>query len=360
MKIEWRNVHVEFNGGKVIALTGVSGNAEQGKMLALMGSTGSGKSTLLNSLSGRGMITKGSVRFGQEGWVWSKALKRHVGFVEQDDIVYSNLTVRQSLSISAQLRLPQEWPREKILSRVEEVIKILRLDKCADTLIGDAMNRGVSGGERKRVCIAQELLTSPKVLCLDEPTSGLDSSTALLVVELLESLALEQAITVVASIHQPSSQVYAAFHDLIVLHLGKTVYRGDAGNISKTFADLGYPCPHGFNISDWFIDVIVSEKWRPDDKALLETRFGSKSLPGFKVKAVQKTEPRSHAYNQSYMRQVCLLVEREWLMVKDQLWSTPNFITHAGNAIVIGFMYFRTGHAEEDIFPRWIISWIWI
>jgi len=171
-------------------------------MIAVMGPTGSGKTTLLTNLAARGEGTYdigGEVRYG--GQEWSKALKRRLGFVEQEDLVAAELTVRQNLNVAAQLRLPQHrlapsgeeadpgWlVMNRKLERVEEVIRMLHMEKCADTVVGSAGARGVSGGEKKRLCIGMELLTEPKFLFFDEPTSGLDSSHALLVAKCMRDL----------------------------------------------------------------------------------------------------------------------------------------------------------------------------
>lgn len=170
MEVAWSNVQVTI--GETEALKGLSGSAMPGKLTALMGPSGSGKTTLLTAIAHRIAITAGEVRFG--GRAWSKAMRRRVAFVEQDDVVYPELTVRESLSFLARLRL--DLDDGAIDAKVSETIKLLRLEACEHTKVGSAMARGVSGGERKRLCIAQELLVEPAVMLLDEPTSGLDSS----------------------------------------------------------------------------------------------------------------------------------------------------------------------------------------
>ena len=119
------------------------------------------------------------------------------------------LTVGETLRFSAALRLSHLTPADRE-SRVASLVSTLRLGKCESTLVGDsaaAATRGISGGERKRLCIACELLTLPSLLFCDEPSSGLDSSMAFVVVDVLRELAHRHGVTVIASIHQPSSQV---------------------------------------------------------------------------------------------------------------------------------------------------------
>jgi ABC-type multidrug transport system ATPase subunit len=184
-------------------------------MLAVMGPSGGGKSTLINALSRRGPVSSGRVRYGGvRGESWSPGLKRCVALVDQDDQVLSALTVGETLRFGAALRLSHLPPAERD-ARIGALIATLRLGACESTRVGDsssASTRGISGGERKRLCIACELLTLPSLLFCDEPSSGLDSSMAFVVVDVLRELARLHGVTVIASIHQPSSQVHAALH----------------------------------------------------------------------------------------------------------------------------------------------------
>ena len=165
-------------------LCGVGGTLAPGELLAIMGPSGSGKSSLLSVLAGRvpssphtlsGVVTCGGTRA-------SKAMRRSWGFVFQDDLLLSNLSVRETVHFSALLRLPQALSPEVRAERVTTTLRQLRLLECADTLIGSEQRRGVSGGERKRCAIGVELVSRPRMLFLDEPTSGLDAATALLLV----------------------------------------------------------------------------------------------------------------------------------------------------------------------------------
>ena len=210
-------------------LSNLTGDIKTGSLLAVMGPTGSGKTTLLNALGHRfetELNYQGVVRFNGEKW--QKDRKSQVGFVEQDDIVIDVLTVRQSLRFVAELRLPDTMSLATRLSKIELVVKRLRLTKCLDSKVAD-----ISGGERKRLCIAQELIVEPKLILLDEPTSGLDSTTAKLVVEYLQELSNQEQndLTILATIHQPSSQVFHMFTNLLLLSEGRTVFHGASDSL---------------------------------------------------------------------------------------------------------------------------------
>lgn len=154
-------------------------------------------------------------------------------YVTQEDVLLGTLTVRETITYSAHLRLPSSFTREEVKSIVEGTIMEMGLLDCADRSIGNWHLRGISGGEKKRVSIALEILTRPRILFLDEPTSGLDSASAFFVIQTLRSIARDGR-TVVSSVHQPSSEVFALFDDLFLLSGGETVYFGEA----KTAVDV--------------------------------------------------------------------------------------------------------------------------
>ena len=176
--------------------------------------SGSGKTSLLNCLSGRNPYDSGvvSVNGRPLGGADMKRLMAKIAYVKQADIFFTHLTVRDQLGYTAFLRLPQEWPAETKRNEVERIIKLLRLTKVADSKI-----QMLSGGEKKRVNIGTELLTDPSILLLDEPTSGLDSTSAVALIQMLQSLARTSQKTVVTSIHQPSSALFRSFDRLIML-----------------------------------------------------------------------------------------------------------------------------------------------
>lgn len=159
-------------------------------------------------------------------------------YVTQDDVLLGTLTVRETIAYSAHLRLPAAMTEEEVNESIEGVIAQMGLQDCADRVIGNWHLRGISGGERKRVSIAIEILTRPSFLFLDEPTSGLDSASAFFVVQTLQDIA-HCGRTVVSAIHQPSSEVFALFDDLCLLADGETVYFGRADmavEVEKYFA----------------------------------------------------------------------------------------------------------------------------
>ncbi|KNE58552.1 hypothetical protein AMAG_04118 [Allomyces macrogynus ATCC 38327] len=244
--------------GEQEILHGVHGLVRPGQVLAIMGGSGAGKSTCLDILARR---TKTGVIKG-ELLVNGRVLDRHefrtmVGFVDQEDMLMPTLTVEETILYSALLRLPKDMSYEAKWNRVRETMIELGISHIAKSQIGDATTRGISGGEKRRVSIACELVTSPSILFLDEPTSGLDSYNAHNVVECLVQLARNYNRTVIFTIHQPRSDIFTMFDQLLLLSKGHMIYSGPAFAAGDHFANLGFPCPPGYNIADFLIDLTM-------------------------------------------------------------------------------------------------------
>ncbi|KAK9815539.1 hypothetical protein WJX72_005401 [[Myrmecia] bisecta] len=237
----------------------ITGSCQPGEVLALLGPSGGGKTSLLSHIGGRtqrAMRKQGEVLF--DGQQLTKAAKRHVGFVMQDDLLYASLTVWETLYYAALLRLPRTMTAQQKRERVAKVITALGLDKCKDTIIGDFFRRGISGGERKRVSVGHELLINPSVLLLDEPTSGLDSTTAMHLVHSLRQLASGGRV-VITTIHQPSSRLYQLLDKLLLLSEGHAMYYGRADKAADWFYQLGYSMPFGINTADFILDLASAD-----------------------------------------------------------------------------------------------------
>jgi ABC-type multidrug transport system ATPase subunit len=255
-------------------LAQISGKVGPGQVLAIMGASGAGKSTFLDILARkpkRGTVTGTTSVNGRE--VPDDQFRRVCGFVDQEDTLMRTLTVYETVLYSALLRLPREMSNEAKKYRVMETLNELGIMSIKDSRIGDSSNRGISGGEKRRVSIACELVTSPSILFLDEPTSGwclffintayvtkyivlgLDAYNAFNVIDSLVSLARNYQRTVVFTIHQPRSNIVSLFDQLLVLAQGRVVYSGEFAKTHAYLDSIGHPCPPGFNIADFLIDL---------------------------------------------------------------------------------------------------------
>lgn len=259
LHLTWKNIKYEVkikNETKEI-LHDISGEARPGEMLALMGSSGAGKTTLLNILAGRaatGNISGNILVNGRKRDIHS--WKYMIGYVEQEDVMYRTLTVKETLYYAAMLRLPQYLTHEQKKQRATQVMTELGLAKAARTRIGDEFTKGISGGERKRVAIGIELIANPGLLFLDEPTSGLDSYAAYNIMESISVLALRELKTVIATVHQPREDILFLFDKLLLITGGHCAYFGSTVDAMSWFDEVGYACPTFINPADFFIDLI--------------------------------------------------------------------------------------------------------
>lgn len=243
---------------RLTILESVNGYAGPGEVLAIMGGSGAGKSTLLDILANRyksGILTGTCLINGEQ--VSSSHYRSLCGFVDQEDNLMETSTVFEAIYFSASLRLPQTM---STLSKKNYVFKIMEdlgiINIANRTIGGPTIGRGISGGEKRRVSIACELVTSPSIIFLDEPTSGLDSYSAYTVVQTLSTLAKRYGRTIILTIHQPRSNIYNLFDSLILLSKGNTVYSGPAHKeCFDYFSSIGYDCPKGVNIADFLVDI---------------------------------------------------------------------------------------------------------
>ncbi|MFS7973050.1 putative ABC-type sulfate transporter [Helianthus anomalus] len=271
-------------------LNGVTGMVHPGELMAVLGPSGSGKSTLLNALAGRLPEHCFSGKVLANGRKMSKTVLKRTGFVTQDDVLYPHLTVRETLIFCALLRLPRSLSRQEKTEVADSVIAELGLSKCKNTIIGNTFIRGVSGGERKRVCIAHEMLMNPSMLILDEPTSGLDSTAAHRLVSTLGGLAHQKGKTVVTSVHQPSSRVFQMFDTVLVLSEGRCIYFGKGSEAMSYFDSVGFRPSFPMNPADFLLDLAngvwhqdtTNDKDRPNIKQALISSYNDLLAPRVK------------------------------------------------------------------------------
>ncbi|PHT87881.1 ABC transporter G family member 11 [Capsicum annuum] len=340
-RLAWKDltVMVTLNSGETQnVLEGLTGYAEPGTFTALMGPSGSGKSTLLDALSGR--LASNAFLSGR---VLLNGRKANLSFgtaayVTQDDTLIGTLTVRETISYSAQLRLPDRMPWLEKRTLIESTIIEMGLQDCADTVIGNWHLRGISGGEKRRVSIALEILMRPRLLFLDEPTSGLDSASAFFVTQTLRGLSRDGR-TVIASIHQPSSEF---------------------------FAQAGFPCPALRNPSDHFLRCINSDfdKVKATLKGSMKLRFESNEDPLDKTTTAEAIRILVDYYRRSQysysanerveeMSKAYTLTKRSFInMSRDFGYYWLRLVIYLVVTICIGTIYLNVGTGYSSILAR--------
>ncbi|CAL0309738.1 unnamed protein product [Lupinus luteus] len=238
-------------------LKGITGSIGPGEILALMGPSGSGKTTLLRVISGRLQEnTKGKITYNDVPY--TPAVKRRIGFVAQEDVLFPQLTVEETLVFSALLRLPTNMSKQQKYAKVDTTIKELGLERCRGTKIGGGFLKGISGGERKRTSIGYEILVDPSLLLLDEPTSGLDSTSANKLLLTLQGLA-KAGRTIITTIHQPSSRIFHMFDKLLLISEGYPVYYGKARESIEYFSSLRFVPEIPMNPAEFLIDLATGQ-----------------------------------------------------------------------------------------------------
>lgn len=253
----FQKVDVESSESTKTLLYPMSFDVPPNSLTCIVGGSGSGKTTLLNALANRKfnvntISQKGSILYNQD-----TDLKhyRHA-YVIQQDILIPTLTCFETLMYSAELKLPKltSWQQRRNL--VHEILLILGLKECKDTLVGDNKNKGLSGGERRRLSVGLQLISNPSVLFLDEPTTGLDNYNAYLLCKSLHHLAKRLNKTIIMSIHQPRADIFKLFDVVLILSKGKLCYGDSFTNIEEHFESLGFPLPKVMvNPVDYYVDI---------------------------------------------------------------------------------------------------------
>lgn len=221
-----KDVDFRFKGGKV-GLHQMDFTFESGHLVGIMGASGAGKSTLLNVLNGTSCPHNGSIKVnGVDIHKQADQVEGLIGFVSQDDLLIEELTVFQNLYYNAKLCF-DNYAESEIVKAVNEMLMSLGLYEIKDMVVGSPLNKKISGGQRKRLNIALELIREPAILFLDEPTSGLSSRDSENILDLLKELTFKGKLVFVV-IHQPSSDIFKMFNKLLILDTGGyLIYNGD-------------------------------------------------------------------------------------------------------------------------------------
>ncbi|KAI3845461.1 hypothetical protein MKX03_023396, partial [Papaver bracteatum] len=389
------------NNGRAL-LQGLDGYAQPSEILAIMGPSGSGKSTLLDALGGRGASNT-----RQSGSIKVNGRKQTLAFgnsayVTQDNVLTTTLTVKECVYYSALLQLPNSMTRSEKKERAEATIRDMGLQDAMNTRIGeeelrtqdnpgrsklmvyysallqlpnsmtrsekkeraeatirdmglqDAMNtrigvwssQGLSGGQKRRASLCIEILKRPKLLFLDEPTSGLDSAASYHVVDRIMKLSQQYGMTVIASVHQPSSEVFDLFHNLCLLSSGRTVYFGPASAANETSTET--------------LNKVMGGKPTTTEEAiniLVKSYKSSQSFQQVKLRISEicKTEGRllEKGNQASFLTQSFVLTRRSFVnMYRDVGYYWLRLGIYISLGLCIGTIYYQVGGSFGSIQSR--------
>ncbi|KAL4716397.1 hypothetical protein ACJJTC_006759 [Scirpophaga incertulas] len=375
VQLEFRNITCSMNTFSVNKLRferrdilkGVSGNFKPGELTAIMGPSGAGKTTLLNILAGyitRG--AKGEISVNGVCACASKSAGRGgARYIRQQDDLRNHLTVYEAMSLAAALKLADFTSQER-KEKVYEILALLGLSGSSQTLCKD-----MSGGQKRRLAVALELLSDPSLLFLDEPTTGLDSSASASLIALLNSLA-RGGRTLVATIHQPSALLFEKIDSVYCLSEGRTLYKGPRMHLLPALSNAGL---HLMEVAsgEYDIDLIQAaktmEQFKPEQIA-----NGSWNIPTIpalpspmeittelKSKHLMENVKYQQKHSKMLYRQSGLFRQMWILLYRNYLMTTRNYslfmyrvAAHVVIALVFGYLYHGVGSEASSVLGNYV------
>ncbi|CBH15812.1 ATP-binding cassette protein, putative [Trypanosoma brucei gambiense DAL972] len=381
--LTFRNITYTVQGDKgrpKEILRGISGYVRGGELLALLGPSGAGKSTLLDIMAQRQKSgTIGGEVLLQGRPIHLGSFRRISAYVQQEDLLWPYLTVKESISYAAQLRTPPSFTRSVLETHIQRVMRLLGIDHVQNSRIGSQMVRGISGGEKKRCAIAMELVSQPSILFLDEPTTGLDTFTAQHLLTVLKEIAAG-GVAVVFSIHQPRKSIFQLFDKLLLLTgSGEQAYFGPASAVMRFLEGVGVAPPQLDNPADVLLDAVAvppSEEFFKSgvgqNCALAMSRTCSGIVTAFHTSLLAVVEREIGAINErcSYgydglpggdpspyyrgiTKQIYVVAWRAVLSkLRDSSAAVARIVAAAFFGTVIGSVYFQLGNDQLSIRNR--------
>lgn len=363
VNISFQDLTYKVQNGKLskIILRGINGDFRSGELTAILGPSGAGKSTLLNVLAGyrtsgaSGLIsTNGEPRN-------LKNFRKLSRYIMQEDLLQPYITVLEAMSLAADLKLGSEVNKETKAILVEEIISLLRLNKAKNT-----STERLSGGEKKRLSVALELVNNPPVVFLDEPTTGLDDVASSTCISLLKRIA-RGGRTVICSLHTPSARLFAEFDHVYVVAAGRCAYQGTAAGVVPFLNELHLPCPKTYNPADFIIEVSSGEYGSHTDNMVAAIENGKsqqwrdyameKTAPKFESMEIEQlntggVEKHNYMHGSTTFQQFYVLMKRMLLQTvrnKSYLWLRVNL--HLALGFMVAILFLRMGYdASKTIF----------
>ncbi|KAK2585908.1 hypothetical protein KPH14_010492 [Odynerus spinipes] len=347
-------VSLGFRKGRKEILHGINGRLPAKQLIALVGPSGAGKSTLLDVLSG-------FRETGVDGAIYINgrlrqlnSFRKYSAYITQDDRLEPLLTVIESMRVAADLKLPTKTPRYQKETIIEDILTTLGLYEHLNTRAGR-----LSGGQKKRLSIALELVNNPTVMFLDEPTTGLDSSSCMQVVNLLKVLA-RQGRTIICTIHQPSASLFQLFDQVYVLSRGNCLYQGATNKLIPYLESMKLPCPMYHNPADYVIELACGEYGEDKLETLINGAQNGRILRWFDnpqtlkdakglramhpLESKQKGDSGSGLHATPVFHQIKVLLKRGFMICKrDQTLTHLRIVVNVMVGLMLGSVFLQAG-----------------
>ncbi|CAG9765475.1 unnamed protein product [Ceutorhynchus assimilis] len=342
-------------------LHGVSGKFKSGELSVIMGPSGAGKSTLLNILAG--YVTRGSSgEVNVNGVIrdQSPRFRKLSAYIPQDEELRLGLTVKEAMTFAANLKLGYGVTHQYKMQQVVEILALLGLDQCHHTLTSR-----LSGGQRKRLAVALELLSNPPILFLDEPTTGLDSASCSQCIYLFKRLA-QRGRTIVCTIHQPSALLFEMFDKLYALTAGKCIYDGPSSQLIPYLNNYNIKCPPYHNPADFLMEVAIGEHNVNIDvlaqgaKESQIKEYGNKktdeSLKTFTKDDLLKISKENPAIAPAPVPMQFFLLYKRNLLQTRRNWLYPlnRLLAHIVIGFIFGYLYKGVGANANQILANYV------
>nr|QAV55729.1 ATP-binding cassette sub-family G member 4-like protein [Sogatella furcifera] len=351
-----------FRKGTKTILHNIGGRFESGQIIAIMGPSGAGKSSLLDLLSGYRISGVAGSVYVNDRFRDLDEFRRLSCYIQQDDRLQPLLTIDENMWAAADLKLPSSVTTKEKRAIIDEILETLKLSGSKKTRAGQ-----LSGGQKKRLSIALELVNNPLVMFLDEPTTGLDSSSCMQCVTLLKELA-SQGRTIVCTIHQPSASLFMKFDHVYVLAGGRCLYQGSSGNLVPYLSELSLPCPTYHNPADYIIELACGEHGEDKIEKLVDGTENGKCYKWFTNGEVIKYNNNAAADVKSMgclpimkkcggslqvtsqWNQIGVLLRRGFIKMKrDQTLTHMRFMVNVLTGMMLGSLFFQTGNKGERV-----------
>ena len=333
--------------------------------MAIMGPSGCGKTTLLDILARRKPSAKVQVSSTVllNGQTASESTFRRLSsYVESDDALIGSLSVKETLYFAAQLSLSGSVATAERIRRINELLQAFGLTNQANTLIGTLLKKGISTGQKRRLSVASQLISAPKILFLDEPTTGLDSAASFKVMSYVRQVAKANKLIVIASIHQPSTATFGLFDTLLLLSGGKVCFSGSVSEVKPYFDSIGFVMPSQINPAEFILDLTnvdfdsdvqaCQERIAQIQNSWASSPAAEKSRRSICPGGDSFTDSDDEAFGRRIAATVWILLHRSWIKSRrDAVVYGVRFAMYLGLAIMMGTVWLRLPPIQSSIQP---------